>query len=87
MATIIMATTDFPILAAPLPKAAQMAGIGLTKAKELVRDGHWETITIDHRRLVIVESIRRDIESRRGQAGDPRRNRAVAAFGERRVQK
>jgi hypothetical protein len=84
MATI-MTTTDFPILTASMPKAAQMAGIGLTKAKQLVRDGIWETITVGHRRLVLVESIRRDIESRRGQGGDPRRNKAVPAFGERRA--
>ena len=80
-------TTEIPILAASIPVTAHSLGLGMTKTKELIRDGTLETIAIGHRRLVLFASAQRYIESLRGQQGDPRRNKAVPKAGERRARK
>jgi excisionase family DNA binding protein len=75
---------ELPILAAPIPKAADILGIRESKLRELIRDGALETIAIGCRRLILYSSLQRFVESLRGQPNDPRRNRAVAKAGERR---
>jgi excisionase family DNA binding protein len=39
-------------------QAAQSLGIGLTKLYELINEGRIETLKLDNRRLVKVDSIR-----------------------------
>ena len=78
---------DLPLLAAPIPRAADILGLRETKLKELIRDGALETIAIGHRRLVLYASMQQYVESLRGQSGDPRRNTAVPKAGERRAGK
>jgi hypothetical protein len=74
-------------LAMPIPRTADVIGHGITKTKELIRDGILETVVSGHRRLVLYASAERYIESLRGQGGDPRRNTAVPKAGERRPRK
>jgi hypothetical protein len=69
-------TTDFPILAMPIPRAADTIGLKETALKALIKDGTIETILIGKRRLVLFDSMKKYIESRRGKPGDARRNPA-----------
>jgi hypothetical protein len=71
------------LVTATIPTFARdVANIGLTKAREMVRDGVVETITIGARRLVVVDSYRRLIEKElAGPPKDARRNNHVPALG------
>jgi hypothetical protein len=73
--------TDFRPLAAPIPKAAGILGLGESKTKQLIRDRTLETVAIGRRRLVLYESMERYIQSLRGKPADARRNDAVPRAG------
>jgi len=51
--------------AIPIPEAGQYGGWGRSKTYELIEDGRLETIKIDGKRLVVVASLLRLLESAR----------------------
>jgi hypothetical protein len=71
------------LITATIPRFAKdIAGIGLTKTREMVRDGTLETITMGTRRLVVVDSYRRHVEKELAEGPkDAQRNNAVPALG------
>jgi hypothetical protein len=76
---------ELPILTAPIDATSRRLGIGLTKTKQLIKCGIFETITIGHRRLVLQSSVERYLAEQRGKSTDGRRNpRAMDRVTERR---
>jgi hypothetical protein len=62
--------------------AKEIADIGLSKAREYIREGKIKTITVGARRLVVVSSYYELIEKElEGPPKDARRNDGVPAFG------
>jgi hypothetical protein len=70
----------------PLPRFLEYSGMGETKARELIKSGAIETAVVVGRRMVIIESYHRYVDSQRENPQDARRNRAgaIPSFGERR---
>jgi hypothetical protein len=77
---------DLPIVGLTLADACRIAGVGQTTMKSEIRnpDNEIETFTIGCRRLIVYETLKRYLDRRRANPGDPRRNLAVAKAGERR---
>jgi hypothetical protein len=61
---------------------AKLVDVGVSKILELIRENKLQTITIGKRRLVVVDSYRKLIETElAGPPKDARRNNAVPAPG------
>jgi hypothetical protein len=62
-------------------QAAAILGLSTPSIWALLADGRLESININKRRLVLWTSIEELVESRRGVAGDARRNACVPPLG------
>src|SRR5215472_9727195 len=52
-------------LLAPVDEAARIVGVGISSMWAFVKAGKVETVSLGHRRLIVLESLRRFIDERR----------------------
>jgi hypothetical protein len=58
-------------LLVPINAAARLLGVGVSTAWAMIREGKVETVTLNRRRLVVVETLHRLVEERRAAPNAP----------------
>jgi excisionase family DNA binding protein len=54
------------VITAPVNEFCVLSGLGRTRVYELLNKGEIESVTIGRRRLIIIDSYRKLLETRRG---------------------